>query len=308
MKNRHYLLSFLLLLSILIRLPNLDRPISKHHEFCTALALVTFDIWNDKGAAEFHYSPVTNYQNPPDLSINNGTVPFIKNGTHYYLSHPPLGFWLPYYSFKLLGLAHSNLHLQLFNLLFHLLATLCVFSISRMLLKEDSLQNQILSPSIIAAGIYLFSPAMLWYGCNVYFSDIFVNQLFVISIWAILKSKKVENAFFQNKNSKTLSSKLYVNLLMVSILVLATMLTEWIGYFLVVSMGFYALLQFFKTPNQTAKRYYALQIGSIFLVGIAGMGITFFVYSDILGAEAFLQYLKQRFLTRTGQLDGNGSK
>lgn len=311
------MLFFLLLFSIAVRLPNLDRPISKHHEFCTALTLVTFDIWNKKGAAHFHYSPVTNYQNPPDLSINNGTVPFVKDGTHYYLSHPPLGFWMPYYTFKFLGLAHSNRNLQLFNLLFHLLAAICVFFIAEMLLAktQESVSNPhfhsnkyAVSPSLIAVGIFLFSPALLWYGCNVYFSDIFVNQLFVITVWAGLKSKKSFAQLLQGSSnpSKRLLLKIYAQLLVFNSLVLATMLTEWIGYFLVASVGVYSLWHFFKQKNPTAKHYHLLQMGFAALVAIAGMGITFWTYSDILGTEAFLQYLKQRFLTRTGQLDSGG--
>lgn len=324
-------IAVILLLSVVVRLPNIDRPLSKHHEFCTAMALITFDVWNEKGAVHFHYSPVTNYQNPPDLHINNGTIPFIKNGTHYYLSHPPLGFWLPYYSFQLLGLSHSNRNLQYFNLLFHLLAALCVYSIMQMMYgsfsKEKtsntttstsqlSTSQSVLTPPIspyinpatIATSIYLLSPAMLWYGSNVYFSDIFVNQLFVIAIWGGMKvEKNLQSHWSNSSNGNTRPPKhLYFQSIWVSLLLLATLLTEWIGYFLGASMAAYTCWQFFKTSEKGKKQWYAVQIVWTVLAVIGGITITFGIYSQILGLDAFVEYLQNRFLTRTGQDDGMG--
>ncbi len=323
----------ILLLSIIIRLPNIDRPLSKHHEFCTAMALVTFDVWNEKGAAHFHYSPVTNYQNSPDLHINNGTIPFTKNGTHYYLSHPPLGFWLPYYSFKILGLSHSSRNLQYFNLLFHLLAAMCVYSIAQMMCGQWrkrtpsnmvapilqlstnlSFRNPPISPytnpGLIAASIYLFSPAMLWYGSNVYFSDIFVNQLFVIAIWVGMKTEKNGQSYWRkpsNQDKKPLL-QLYFQSFLFSLLLLAVLLTEWIGYFLGASAAAYACWQFFKASEKNKKRWYAIQLLLTVVAVVGGIAITFGTYSQILGLDAFVEYLQNRFLTRTGQMDDGMGK
>lgn len=306
------LLIALFMLSVLIRLPHIDRPLSKHHEFCTALALITFDVWEEHGAAKFHYSPVTNYQNPPDLHINNGTIPFLKNGTHYYLSHPPMGFWLPYFSLKTLGFDLNAKNLQYFNVLFHLLAALCVFSIVNMLLnKRENGENKnislLFSPAILATSVYLFSPAMLWYSSNVYFSDIFVNQLFVISAWMGIKLQQSHRQFLQNNsiNSQTTFPKsIYLQLLAFSLLVGMTLLTEWIGFMLAASVALYAFVQLLKFSSKSkpslSRKFYGLQLVSMILVILAGLGITYGVYSSIAGSEAFLEYLEHRFLSRTG--------
>ena len=218
-----------------------------------------------------------------------------------YLTHR-LAFGFPIIVFRCLGLTHSNHNLQWFNMLFHLLAALCVFLIAEMLVKNrkktTSMESKsFISPSLIAASVYLFSPAMLWYGCNVYFSDIFVNQLFVISVWALLKSNHHLQKHLQKNTpvSKFFPSKQYAYLILGSILVFATVLTEWIGYFLVASIGLQAVYSFFKNPSKVAKWYYALQIILLGLISIGGIGITLWVYSDILGVETFLQYLENRF-------------
>ncbi|MFZ1659615.1 MAG: hypothetical protein WAT61_12375, partial [Flavobacteriales bacterium] len=53
MPRRHSLILLaVFLLSVLVRTPQLGRPLSKHHEFCTAVALVVMDVWWERGWAE----------------------------------------------------------------------------------------------------------------------------------------------------------------------------------------------------------------------------------------------------------------
>jgi len=55
------------LLSVVIRIPQLARPFSHHHESISALELVAIESWQQAGGpSPFNYIPVTNYQQPGD--------------------------------------------------------------------------------------------------------------------------------------------------------------------------------------------------------------------------------------------------
>ena len=84
--------SFLILLlifmiSVVIRIPNIDRPLSKHHEFVTAISLRVIQIWHEDGGANYNYVPVMNYPGKANKNINNHASPtggmLDKNGNYY---------------------------------------------------------------------------------------------------------------------------------------------------------------------------------------------------------------------------------
>ncbi|MBL4862252.1 MAG: hypothetical protein JKY09_04435, partial [Crocinitomicaceae bacterium] len=45
-------------LSVVVRIPNLNRPLSKHHDFVTAISLRVLQVWDAEGGSTFGYSPV----------------------------------------------------------------------------------------------------------------------------------------------------------------------------------------------------------------------------------------------------------
>ena len=62
MKSK-WLLLLIFFISVIIRIPNLDRPLSKHHEFNAALILIPIDNWNQTSPFDFNFGPVMSYQN-----------------------------------------------------------------------------------------------------------------------------------------------------------------------------------------------------------------------------------------------------
>ena len=71
LKRAFPFLLLIFLVSIIIRIPNLNRPISKHHEFCTAVALRIIQIWDEVGISTYDFNPVMTYPNESDKYINN---------------------------------------------------------------------------------------------------------------------------------------------------------------------------------------------------------------------------------------------
>jgi len=184
-----YLLLFgIFLISVLIRLPHLDRPLSKHHEFCTAITLIPLQNWADNGAATYHYSPSVTYEGAANHHIENLTAyPVEANGRFYYLSHPPFAYLLPYFTFSVLGIYPTPLALQIFNIFFHFISCLFIYKIVVLMrhyphpLKgspptlHDSRADSPLGAggergALAAFLIYLFAPAALWFHGNAYMS------------------------------------------------------------------------------------------------------------------------------------------
>ena len=129
------------LLSVIVRLPNLNRPLSKHHEFVTGVSLLPMQIFSMEGAATYNFSPVMSYPNKADKHIKNHASRLKDaEGNYYYISHPPLAYLLPHFTFTLLNIKPTALALQLFNLLFHFITALFVFKITELMLKQLNLQ------------------------------------------------------------------------------------------------------------------------------------------------------------------------
>jgi hypothetical protein len=165
--------------SVLVRLPHLGRPLSAHHEYCTAVALIILHNWWVDGFATHHGAPVISFTTPadrytPDLADGPG----VHDGLQYYFSHPPLAYDLPYLVFVATGTPPDPLGLQVFNLLFHLVAAWCLLLALRAVLPEEP----VLRAPLFAALLYLFMPAPLWFHGNAYMSDMFVQDLWLIHL------------------------------------------------------------------------------------------------------------------------------
>ncbi|MBL0044665.1 MAG: glycosyltransferase family 39 protein [Flavobacteriales bacterium] len=107
----------------------------------------------------------------------------MRAGVMYYFSHPPLAYDLPYLMFAGLGIAPNVLGLQLFNMLFHLLTTVCLY----LLVKELHTSEAASRAPLFAAVLYLFMPAPLWFHSNAYMSDMFVQNFWVMHLVVVAR-------------------------------------------------------------------------------------------------------------------------
>lgn len=178
MPRRHLLLLLAAFaLSLTVRWPLLNRPLSGHHELCTALVLTVLHNWHHDGYRAHHGAPAITFSGPADRIPPGYTdAPGLRDGVLYYLSHPPLAFDLPYSLIALSGYEPTVLGLQLFNLLFHLITAIGLYFLVREL-------TTLAAAPVYAALLYLFMPAPLWFHGNVYMSDMFVQNAW---IWHLL--------------------------------------------------------------------------------------------------------------------------
>jgi len=275
------------LLSVAIRLPNLNRPLSKHHEFCTAITLIPLQNWADNGAATYHYSPSITFEGAANHHIENLTAyPVEANGRFYYLSHPPFAYLLPYFSFKIFGIYPTPLALQVFNLLFHFLSCLLIYYIVVLLCKNDEnlTSNKLHFGALTAFLIYLFAPATLWFHGNAYMSDMFISNIFIFGLWLALKAYQ---------------SMKYAYIVGLCITIFLMIYTEWLGNFFAFGVFIAALIFTFKSDSKHRKYWLAVTFACIAGV-VLGLTLIFVQYSSIAGSETYLSYFEHRFFARSG--------
>ncbi len=283
--KRIALLLFIFGLSVLVRLPNLNRPLSKHHEFCTAIALQVMTVWDEEGIANFNYNPAMNFKNPNDKFINNwasstGEMMDAK-GNFYYLSHPPLAYYFPYAVFQALQIKPGVLPLQIFNLIIHFLCGILIFAIVGKLTGLSSGFGL----AFWAYGIYLFSAATLWFQGNVYMSDTLVILFFILSIFLFIQ-------WYSTRKTRILLLYLFSVFLMVY--------TSWLGVFYAVGFSLFWLLKH-RIENK------------ILAVALLTWSFTFFAlalmiwqYALIDGFDAYLGHLSNRYQERGSLNSGDG--
>ena len=202
------------MLSVGLRLPLLDRPLSAHHEFCTAITLITLQNWWTDGIAAHAGAPTGVFVKeartflPEHLYDRNEQALAL-----YYFSHPPLAFDLPYALFVLTGTPPNALGLELFNLFFHLVTALCLAGTLNAVLPAGS------RAPLYAAVLYLFMPGPLWFHSNAYMGDIFVQNTWVLHLLAAVL------LFHRNDPVRRSSVAFFALTLFLAVL------TSWLGVF-----------------------------------------------------------------------------
>lgn len=283
------LLLGIFLLSVVVRLPQLNRPLSKHHEFCTAISLRIMQIWYDNGIEKYDYNPVMTYNNPADKYINNSanqTGRMIdKEGNYYYVSHPPFAYYAPYFVFKLLHIRPDVLPLQVFNLLLHFISALFVY-FTVCLLSFNRARSLPYLSAVVAYTIYLFLPVTLWFQGNVYMSDMAVHTLFIIGVYIALKM--------------IIRRKFYVpKYIFFYVVVLALMIyTSWLGVFFAAGVIVYSLLHV-----RGEVKGFGVFLWSTVLVTILMLRAIVYQYSQINGVDAYIEEMLSRYIVR-GSLEG----
>lgn len=277
--NRLILLFYAL--SVIVRIPNIDRPISKHHEFNVAFFLIPMEIWEKEGIKTHSFIPSYTYFSENDKNISSpiGVQVGVKDGKNYYLSFPSFSYLLPYFIFKGLHFEVSALNLQIFNLFVHFLIILFLYKTFVLLFLDKNAAQ-------IGSTLYLFSPSPLWFHGNAYTHHVLSILFLVLSLYYIIKLNKTE----------VIKKADYI---LLSLSLIFLMFTEWIGFLLVFTIGIITILNRFKNPL-----YNRILIISI-IVSIVVLTILFIQYDSFIGWENYLSYLTNRFDVRSTLKNNN---
>ena len=273
------------LLSVAVRWPQLNRPLSKHHEFCTALSLRVMQIWYDNRIEKYNFNPVMTYNNPADKFINNNANTsgemMDKDGNYYYVSHPPFAYYFPFFVFKALHIRPDILPLQIFNLCLHFISGLFVYFIV-CLLSLNKGRSMPYRSAIVAYTIYIFLPVTMWFQGNVYMSDMAVQVLFIIGVYIALKMI-IRERFYSIK---------YI--FFYTICLGLMIYTSWLGVFFAFGVFVYSLL------HVRANKAFRVLIWSTVIVGLLMLRLIIYQYSQINGTLAYFEEMFDRYIIRSG--------
>ena len=271
------------LLSIFVRLPHFDRPLSKHHEFVTAVSLRVLDIWHAEGATTYGLNPVMNYPGEANKYINNWASTtgemLDEAGNFYYVSHPPMAYILPRAIFSLLQVKPSVKAIQIFHLSINLICALFIYLIV-CLLGQQKPFARIYWSGIVGVLIYLFSPGVLWFQMNTYMSDMLVHLFFVLNVYTILKLL-MRKRFFSPKY-----------LVYYAVLLFLMIYTSWLGLFFAFSVFTYSFIKLRNT-----KVHIPLNLVTLF-VTLASLALLYVQYKGIAGSEAYIDQMMNRIAER----------
>jgi hypothetical protein len=259
--------------SVALRSPNLGRPLAGHHEFCTALTLIILENWNVDGLAEHYGASAVNFGSAADANIPWMTMGEAeRDGRTYYLSHPPLAYYLPYAVFRVLGVAASPMALQVFALFFHFTTMLCIYFLMRYVVNDGPLSW---SP-LLAALFYCFMPSPLWFHSNAYMADIFV-----VSMWAF-HLVSAYHCLVRGEKAGGWAWMAYAFTLA------ATVFTSWLGVWAAVANV--GLIHFMDRPPHFKRHALFVTVVAV----VVPLLVTAWIYGSAVGLDAFITYLKGR--------------
>lgn len=276
----------LFLFSVLVRVPNLNRPLSKHHEFCTATCLRTMQIWDEAGITTYNFNPIMTYPGFANKYINNQTGNnFDKNGDDYYKSYPPGAYLLPFFIFHILHIYPDVLPLQIYNLLLHLFE--CIFLYNIVLLfagKENRKEFQLVG--LLTVVFQFFNHCALWFHGNSYMTDMQASTFFVVCIYL----------FFKIIINNNFSSPRWLLLLGLSNFVLNY--SEYIGVTFTTIACLYCFIKAFR------NRQFIFPLFVIGLSCLTAITLTIYQYSLINGFQHVTEFITYRYTYQSGYAHG----
>jgi hypothetical protein len=273
-----YRLLLLLLFLVLLRLPSINRPVSKHHEFNTAVILINTESWDQaEGGKAFNYTPLLNYQGSSNHPLEKGAHLDAK-GNHVYLSFGAGWYVLPWFVFKSFSLSFTPLNLRILSIIAGLLTVLLLYRLIWVATADKRI-------AFSSTAIFSLLPAPLWY-CGIGYVTTAIMLPFVIGM--LLAWQKIEK-------SRDIRKTLPIAQLIGCGLI--TCYFDWSGVFLLASFGLWSLLNSFKNRN-----FLIVAILS-FIAAISGVLLVLWQFASYLGWEQVLSYWKSRFTDRSS---GNG--
>lgn len=260
--------------SVAVRWPLLDRPLSAHHEYCTAFTLIALTNWWEDGWAAHHGVPSGGFVReggrlyPHDRFNSNERAVGL-----YYFSHPPLAYDIPYLLFRLLGRPPDAAGLQWMNIFFHMVTAIVLCRIVHGATGEEQ-------AGMYAAVVYLLLPVTLWFHGNAYMSDMFVQVPWVVHLAFAMHVLAPD----VRPSAGALAGYAFSLFLVLS--------TSWLGVFAAMAGVCVAVFRRWREGRPWPV------IGITALALVAAAGCTALRFLQVIDGDALLRHYASRFAVR----------
>ncbi|PCH67040.1 MAG: hypothetical protein COC01_06690, partial [Bacteroidetes bacterium] len=270
-------------MSVLIRIPSLDRPLALHHEWGTAHILITLQIWEEYGISTYNYNPVFTFENAGDKYPTDLGRIGDEDGNYYYTSYPPFTFYFPFLVFKLLGIYPDVLPIQILHLVLHFISAILIYFIVCNICSKP-IGNKLFFPALLSSCLYIFLPNNLWYLCNVFSVEIFSQTLFLVALFAT--SYVLKDTYPNRKRNL---------ILLITVFLLA--FTEYIGFLFLIPL----LFIIYRSQTKDSTRL----ISGLIIGGFSAFLFCIFIYSNICGVQCLVDNLIDRYHFRSGTTENS---
>ena len=281
------ILATVFLISIVFRLPHIDRPLSGKQEWLTSTVLRHMQIWNESSIRNYYFSPIMTYNRQADRNIGNQGTAKDSQGTYYYMSYPPFAYIFPYLIFEGLHIQPAAFPIQVFNILLHLFSCILIYLIVIILTREHY-KDRMNIPAIVGFTVYALSPEVMWFQSNVYMADMMVQALFIGAIYLLMRILT--------------STKPTVWLFLIfGVLNFFMVYTEWLGVFFDATVVLYVL---FKKRDKIGLALVIITIVSM----VAPILLTIWQYAQAVGLANLIDTTVKKYIGRSGlqaNYDGN---
>lgn len=270
----------LFFISILLRLPNLNRTVSKHHEFNTAVVLINIQSWREAGGgSKFNFVPLLNFQKPGDKLSLKAYYAIDSSGNLMYLSFGPAWYIIPYAIYELFHWPVLPLYLQCINLIFNLISVILLFYILILLIPAATEKKNIIL--IAACFLFMYSPGVLWYLGNGYI-NIGIMMPFVMAAILLLIPML--------GSAKNISPW---KLIILSLLIILLVYFDWF----ILALCAAACLQLLFKIKKDKKYLFLLAV--VAFSAVAGISMLFLQFASYAGWQAVSEYWSHRFYNRS---------
>ena len=186
------LVVFIFVVLVVVRLPQLTRPLSKHHELNSAAVLICVAEWNRSSPAHQHFLPKQYFSGPGNVFYEpRPEVRGIANSGGYF-SMGPGSYLLPWAIFKVLRIPPASYAINFFNILLEALAVLLFYRLALLFFRLRPVapvgrDTVAASHATFAAILYMFLPVTLWYHGNAYCHEVAVLPFVSAMVYAAAK-------------------------------------------------------------------------------------------------------------------------
>lgn len=185
-------LFFVFILTIMIRLPQLTRPLSKHHELNTAAVLVCLQVWNEQGLVPSKAAPVQYYPGRYNVFLEENSSFKKLNNSGAYLSMGAGSYLLPWLAMKLFHSSPSPHSLRLWMLLVEVFSVYLLYSL--LLRFKNFFLTTYKNYAFVGCLFFLTAPVVMWYMGNSYSHETMIIPLYLwlLRIGLIIRENKYQ--------------------------------------------------------------------------------------------------------------------
>lgn len=204
-----------------------------------------------------------------------------KEGNYYYISHPPFAYILPHWVHKIVHVKPSVLSLQILNLFLNLISAIFIYLIVCLLLKQKPFKETSFA-GVVGFSLYLFNPAVLWFQCNTYMSDMLVHVFFITTLYALINLIQTDQPV-QKKQFIFFAFSLFL-----------MQYTSWLGFLFAGVMMAFA----FQKRKETIIFKHLLLTSA--LISLTSLSLILYQYIRIAGFDEFILQMTDRITERGG--------